>query len=107
MKVVLHIGAHRTATTSLLYYIRRHGDALRADGLGFWGPGRTRKGLFAGIQPTPGLGLHAARRAQGRILMQMQRAQANGVKTLLVSDENMMGSVRLNLRSSALYPDIG
>ena len=107
MKVILHIGAHRTATTSLQSYIRRHGTELRADGVGFWGPARTRKGLFAGIQPTPGLGRAAARRARGRILLQMKKAQANDVRTLVVSEENMMGSVRLNLRKARLYPDIG
>ncbi|WP_299730054.1 hypothetical protein [uncultured Tateyamaria sp.] len=107
MKVILHIGAHRTATTSLQSYIRRHAVELRGDGVGFWGPVRTRKGLFAGIQPTPGLGLAAARRARGRILLQMKKAQNNGVKTLVVSEENMIGSVRLNLRKGRLYPDVG
>ncbi|MEL6808060.1 MAG: hypothetical protein AAFO97_09790 [Pseudomonadota bacterium] len=107
MKVILHIGAHRTGTTSFQSYVRRHSADLRNGGLGFWGPMRTRKGLFAGVQPTPGLGLTAARRARGRILLNLKKAQANGVQTLLVSDENMMGSVRLNLRKRSLYPDIG
>lgn len=107
MKVILHIGAHRTGTTSFQSYVRRHSADLRDGGLGFWGPMRTRKGLFAGVQPTPGLGLTAARRARGRILLNLKKAQANGVQTLLVSDENMMGSVRLNLRKRCLYPDIG
>lgn len=107
MKVILHIGAHRTATTSFQSYFRRHAEPLRADGLGCWGPMRTRKGLFAGIQPTKSFGIMGARRARGRILLNMKKAQANGVETLLVSDENMMGSVRLNMRHGRLYPDIG
>lgn len=107
MKVILHIGAHRTGTMSFQSYIRRHSKELRDDGLGFWGPMRTRKGLFAGVQPTPGFGRTAARRARGRILLNLKKAQAQGVETLFVSDENMMGSVRMNLRKSRLYPDIG
>ena len=107
MKVILHIGAHRTGTISFQSYIRRHSKELRDDGLGFWGPMRTRKGLFAGVQPTPGFGRTAARRARGRILLNLKKAQAQGVETLFVSDENMMGSVRMNLRKSRLYPDIG
>jgi len=107
MKVILHIGAHRTATTSMQSYMRRHGAALRNAGIGFWGPARTRKGLFAGIQPTPGFGRDAPRRARGRILMQLDKAVRNGVETLVVSDENMMGSVRLNMRTGRLYPDVG
>lgn len=107
MKVILHIGAHRTGTTSLQAYIRSNSGALRDMGVGFWGPQRTRKGLFAGIQPTPGLGLEAARRARGRIALQMDKAARNAVQTLVVSDENMMGSVRLNMRKGRLYPDVG
>lgn len=107
MKVILHIGAHRTGTTSLQGYVRRHADELREAGIGFWGPRYTRKGLFRGIQPTPGLGLDAARRARGRIMLQLDKAARSGVHTLVVSDENMMGSVRLNMRMGGLYPDVG
>lgn len=107
MKVILHIGAHRTGTTSLQAYIRRHADQLRACGVAFWGPQRTRKGLFSGIQPTAGLDLDAARKARGRIMLQLDKAARSGVKTLLVSDENLMGSVRMNMRTGRLYPDVG
>jgi hypothetical protein len=107
MKIVLHIGAHRTGTTSFQAYMRRHWAVLAAQGIGFWGPVRTRKGLFTGIQPTPGLGVDAARRARGRILLQLDKAAKQGAHTLVISDENMMGSSRLNLRSQSLYPDVG
>ena len=46
-------------------------------------------------------------RAAGRVAMQMQRAQLSGKRQLLVSDENMMGTSRHNLRSCTLYPAIG
>ena len=107
VKVILHIGAHRTGTTSFQAYLRRHADELRASGIGFWGPRRTRTGLFSGIQPKPGRSFAAAKRARGRIMLQMDRAARDGVKTLLISDENLMGSVRLNLRTGRLYPDVG
>lgn len=107
MRTVLHIGAHRTATTTFQAYIRGHAEQLHHRGIGFWGPRRTRNGMFAGIQPTPGLGLNAARRARGRILLQMDRVARKGAHTLLISEENMMGSVRLNMRTGMLYPDVG
>lgn len=107
MKIILHIGAHRTGTTSFQSYMRRHAQALAADGIGFWGPVRTRKGLFTGIQPTPGLGRQAACRARGRILLQLDKAQKRGLHTLVVSDENIMGSSWQNLRTQCLYPDVG
>lgn len=107
MKIILHIGAHRTGTTSFQSYMRRHSQMLAAEGIGFWGPVRTRKGLFTGILPTPGLGVLAAHRARGRILLQLDAAQKRGLHTLVVSDENIMGSSRLNLRTQRLYPDVG
>lgn len=107
MKIILHIGAHRTGTTSFQAYMRKHSEVLVRDGIEFWGPVRTRKGLFAGIQPTPGLGINAARRARGRILLQLDQAARRGLQTLVISDENMMGSARLNMRTQSLYPDIG
>lgn len=107
MKVILHIGAHRTGSTSFQSYMGRNRGALQAQGVTFWGPTRTRKGLFAGIQPVPGIGKQAAKRARGRILMQLDKAEKAGAHTVLISDENVMGSVRMNLRTRRLYPDIG
>jgi hypothetical protein len=107
MKVVLHIGAHRTGTTSFQAYVRKRAPALMSEGVGFWGPPRTRKGLFTGIQPTPGLGMSAARRARGRISLQLKTAALTGIDTMLVSDENMMGASWLNLHTRTLYPDVG
>ena len=37
----------------------------------------------------------------------MARTAQSGVRKLLVSDENMIGTVRHNLRKRALYPAIG
>ncbi len=66
MRLILHIGAHRTGTTSFQSYMRRHSAELSDAGIGFWGPVRTRKGLFSGIQPTPGLGLSLTSDMSGR-----------------------------------------
>ena len=56
MKVILHTGAHRCATTSFQEYMRQNAQPLACQGIGFWGPYRTRGGaLFHGIQPGPAL----------------------------------------------------
>ncbi|MEM8655675.1 MAG: hypothetical protein AAGF36_13110 [Pseudomonadota bacterium] len=107
MKVILHIGAHRTGTTSFQAYIRRNADFMRARRIGFWGPLRTRQGLFSGIQPTLGTGPKAAGRARGRVQLQLNKSERNGVKTLIVSDENMLGTMRSNMRNQRLYCDVG
>lgn len=109
MDVILHIGAHRCATTSFQNYLRKNTERLIADGTGFWGPRRTRNGLFSGLAPGPRVatGRDLQRRAAGRVRMHLTRSDGNGVTRLLVSDENMMGSVRENLRMGELYCGVG
>lgn len=109
MKTILHIGAHRTGSTSFQTYMRRHAADLREGGLAYWGPFRTRKGLFSGILPgkMPGLLKDTAARARGRIALQRIKAEEAGVQTLLISDENMLGTARKCMITQRLYPDVG
>lgn len=109
MEIILHIGAHRCATTSFQHYLRLNAERLGRDGTGFWGPRRTRAGLFRGVIPTPGPATRRdpARRAAGRIALRLSRSRADGASRLIVSDENMIGSVRENLRLGALYSGVG
>ena len=46
MDIILHIGAHRTGTTSFQNYMRGFSNELVSLELAFWGPDMTRKGLF-------------------------------------------------------------
>jgi len=107
--IVLHLGAHRTGSTSFQAYMRDNSAELANWGIGFWGPHRIRKGMFAGIMPRPGFGAAASQlnRAKGRISLQVAQAEARGRHTLIVSEENMMGSIRDNLRTGSLYPAVG
>ncbi|WP_425099460.1 hypothetical protein [Tropicibacter sp. S64] len=106
MDVILHIGAHRTATTSFQHCMRSHATALAAHGFGYWGPGRTRKGLLHGIADDPESPAQA-RRGAGRVKLNLNGAARRGARVLIVSDENMMGTPRKCLRAKALYPDVG
>ncbi len=106
MDVILHAGAHRTATTSFQFYLREHRDTLQAQGIGFWGPWRTRNGMLHGAaeRPEPG---QAARRAAGRVALNVEGARRRGHSALIVSDENMIGSLRQCARRRKLYPAVG
>ncbi|WP_010142049.1 hypothetical protein [Oceanicola sp. S124] len=109
MDVILHIGAHRTATTSFEGYLRANAPALAGLGVGFWGPRRTRGGVLAGVIPGPG-SLSSARqfdRARGRIALNLAKAEGRLVRHLLISDENILGSPRGDLRAERLYPEAG
>ena len=109
MDVILHLGAHRTGSTTFQSYMQRVNSELSSQRIGYWGPQRTRQGLFAGLLPAPrrNLGRSAHTRAEGRGQMHLARSAQNGLRTLVVSDENMIGSVRQNLRAHTLYPAIG
>ena len=109
MDVLLHIGAHRCATTTFQSYMRLNGDRLGGLGIGFWGPHRTLGGLLGGLQPRPGpaRGRDLQRRATGRLRLHLSRGSAAGLTRLVVSDENMMGSIRDNLRRGGLYDGVG
>ncbi|MDX1822991.1 MAG: hypothetical protein R3197_19025 [Paracoccaceae bacterium] len=109
MDVILHIGAHRTASTSFQAYLRANSARLEEQGICFWGPRRTRSGLFSGIIPMNGSPRleRQARMAKGRIALQIERAKIKGMQHLIVSDENVIGAPRRNLRDAMLYRGAG
>lgn len=109
MDVILHLGAHRTATTTFQTFLARNARPLAEAGVEVWTPDRTRAGLFAGlIQRPQGLTDAEERRVQrsaGVIAVELERLERRGVRTLIVSEENMVGTLRVNLRDAALYPE--
>ncbi len=109
MDVILHLGAHRTATTTFQHYIRDHLEDLSARGICFWGPQQARKSVFPGLfrSTIAKKCRNPTLRAEGRVRMFASQAQAQGVRQLLVSDENMLGTCVQNLRYAQLYPAAG
>lgn len=110
MDIVLHLGAHRTGSTTFQAYLRQNREALETANIGFWGPYRTRNGLFAGLEPKGPVQKGRKNpqvRAEGRVQMRLEQARQSGLDALLISDENMIGSVRSCVREGELYPAIG
>ena len=107
--VILHIGAHRTGTTTLQTYLTLNRDNLNEIGVEFWGPRRTRTGLFSGLVKKPSDITHDAvlrgKRASGVIQIEMDRLEGAGVRSLIVSEENMIGAMTNNVSATRLYPD--
>ncbi|ETX29522.1 hypothetical protein [Roseivivax isoporae] len=102
MDVILHLGAHRCATTSFQAYLRDHRAALAARGIGIWDPRRTRNGLLHNVTARD-----AQARDRGRVRLALEAEVAQGRSTVLVSDENMIGTPRACLREGCLYPAAG
>lgn len=109
MDIILHFGAHRTASTSFQAYLAQNETPLARQGLAVWGPKQTRGGLFAGVWPEPGLMGVASqhKRARGRIALALRKLREAGTEQVIITDENILGTPRQNIRSAALYPAAG
>lgn len=107
LDVILHVGAHRTGTTSFQRAMHQNRQALLKNGTAFWGPGITRSGRFSGLLRGPGgSAAELARqidRNRGLITIELQRLASRGVRRLVVSEENVLGSMAGNLKSQMLY----
>lgn len=101
--VVLHLGAHGTATGSFQDHLRRNTALLAAQRIGFWGPRRTQAGLFAHVMSTDGRRDVVSQRVQ-RLL---DRGRRVGHDRVVISDANMIGTLTDNIAKAALYPDAG
>ena len=107
MDILLHVGAHRTGTTSFQRYLADHADPIAAQGTCVWGPRQTSGGLFAGLFPASGMLASGPNLVNGRVSLLMGKARDLGADQLLISDENMIGSARHSVRSGRLFPAIG
>jgi len=108
LEVILHIGAHRTGTSSLQTALNRNKNNLTKNRVAYWGPGDTRGGLLSGLLGRSGTD-HAKNliaRNQGAVAIEMDRLQDQGIATLLVSEENILGAMLDNLKSGLLYPGL-
>ncbi|WGH78047.1 hypothetical protein [Jannaschia ovalis] len=106
--VTLHLGAHRTATSSLQHLLERDAAPLARAGVAVWTPRRTRAGLLTGVLGDPGRQAasrdRAAHRAAGRVAMLRSEMAALGLTRLVLSEENALGGLRENLLMARLYP---
>lgn len=89
MQTILHIGAHKTASTHLQLAMARAREALGMRGVALFGPDELRrKGLgvpeYLSLQPDdPGLQAHGAR---------IKAALGLSAERLVISDENILGN---------------
>lgn len=107
LEIVLHIGAHRTATTSLQRLGRDQAEGLAGQGVTFWGPQVTRPNLLPAVQPGRARSAAMTRRAAGRLRLKCAQAGLSGTQVLILSDENMLGTPQGNLTAGRLYPGAG
>ena len=109
MDIILHVGCHRTGSTSFQHYVRGNRAHLMAQGTALWEPHKLRRGVFDGLFAKPRMrnGRNLQRRAMGRVRLHAAQARRAGAQRLLVTEENMIGAPRACLRAATLYPAIG
>ncbi len=108
VQVVLHVGAHRTGSTSLQRALAANRPLMARQGVAYWGPGMLRDGLFSGLLRDPLRGdpetLRLCRRNCGLVGVELSRLAERGRRMLLISEENMLGTMGANLLTGTLYP---
>lgn len=114
-RIRLHIGAHRTGTTSLQAALHRQRPNLSARGVGFWGPHAMRAGRYPGVFRWPGMGPISAEERENidiivknntPLLEQRLKYQLDlGHRQIILSEENILGAIKVNFKLSELYPD--
>ena len=108
MEILLHLGAHRTATTTLQHMLGQSHVSLQGAGFGYWGPKRLRAGLFDGLYGSDDAFFpRKTGRAHARISLQARQAAELGTALLFVSEENMLGTMRRLLSQTRLYDGAG
>ncbi|NOX72721.1 MAG: hypothetical protein GXP03_03540 [Alphaproteobacteria bacterium] len=108
LEVILHIGAHRTGTTSFQRALQQNQHNLSKNGVVVWGPRITRGGRFSGLlrgmNSEAGETERLVNRNKGVIAIELERMDKARQHSLLVSEENILGSMVANLSATRLYP---
>ena len=106
--ILLHLGAHRCASTTFQSYLWANRLTLSKRGLTCWTPRRTRDGLLVGMLRHPAMitveDERKAIRSTGRLRIEMERLRRADQQALLISEENIIGSMRNNIADTRLYP---
>ncbi|MDJ0626653.1 MAG: hypothetical protein QNJ44_00225 [Rhodobacter sp.] len=107
MDIILHIGAHRCGSTAVERVISQNARVLREDGVEIWPPKVLR--AIPGFTGLAGAAKKAGQRqdllmtAAEALAERLQRTEASGVRTLIWSEENLIGGMYENLVRCGFY----
>lgn len=107
--IVVHLGAHRTGTTSFQSTLQSNRKTLLASGIRYIGPDETRSGLFDHLMKRkPQLTrdeTNAAKESADHLREFLDREERSSNRVVL-SEENIIGSIRRNISTRSMYPEV-
>ena len=106
MKVLVHLGVHKTATTFIQSQLANNRQALAAKGFGvagIWAVRRRFTSLFDRLAWFDPVWRSVTRPTLRRKLDKLM-AEHQGIDTFLLSDENLAGTIAANYLFGRLYP---
>lgn len=105
----MHLGAHRTGTTAFQAFLGANRARLAAAGIAVWLPEDLRRGPLAALSARPGLprAALADRRLEWRLDTALDRLAGQGARLLLVSEENLIGTMAACQAAGLPYPEAG
>ncbi|MGZ2255924.1 hypothetical protein ACVC7O_01370 [Roseobacter sp. A03A-229] len=89
IRSVLHVGAHRTGTTSLQRFLQDNVSVLRAENIEVLCPPESR------AAPVP-----------KSVSEKLEQTAAHPDGKLLISEENLLGTMEHNIETETLYPNV-
>ncbi|WP_147125610.1 hypothetical protein [Shimia ponticola] len=115
MRFVLHIGAHRTGSTLIQGALWTAAHKNAAAKCAYWGPHRLRQMQeFPRVteqcneagQATTVKAVNRHTKVRRNITRWFEEQEGKGTKTIIVSEENMIGTMERNMREGVIYPTI-
>lgn len=109
LEIVLHLGAHKTATTYIQELLSANEDQLRQHGIAFVSPSKYRPAIAEAFARDRTFGWVEAvrqRRRRNAIAAMVERANANGNRRLILSEENLIGFLDRVRSGGWLYDNV-
>jgi hypothetical protein len=106
VKLHVHIGAHKTGSTSLQHRLRENDAALSAAGYAYVPLPDLRRRFSAAVTSLQAVPMPLSRGATARAKADLRTlvAEQGGAHTLILSDENLIGGFGAVVARRTLYP---
>jgi hypothetical protein len=114
LDLILHLGAHRSGSTALVRCLQLNEAMLDREGMAVWSPEALR--ALPGFADLHDIGTRAAlggpyasrrlRKMRAVIAAATADLMGRGYDRLLISEENLIGTMAHNLAACDLYPDL-